>query len=80
MYYSYEEIEYVATSFSPTRTDLALKLLSCLFASPLQNGYIITFAEHLCGLSIDDGPGQHCLLQCMLILLSNWDHFQHLEV
>ncbi len=27
MYYSYVEIEYVATSFSPTRTDLALKLL-----------------------------------------------------
>jgi hypothetical protein len=28
MYYSYVEIEYVATSFSPVRTDLALKLLS----------------------------------------------------
>jgi hypothetical protein len=28
MYYSYVEIEYVATSFSPTRTDLALKLLN----------------------------------------------------
>ncbi len=27
MYYSYVEIEYVATSFSPTRMDLALKLL-----------------------------------------------------
>ncbi len=27
MYYSYVEIEYVATSFSPTKTDLALKLL-----------------------------------------------------
>jgi hypothetical protein len=27
MYYSYIEIEYVAMSFSPTRTDLALKLL-----------------------------------------------------
>jgi hypothetical protein len=27
MYYSYVEIEYVATSFSPARTDLALKLL-----------------------------------------------------
>ncbi len=27
MYYSYVEIEYVATGFSPTRTDLALKLL-----------------------------------------------------
>ncbi len=28
MYYSYVEIEYVDTSFSPARTDLALKLLS----------------------------------------------------
>jgi hypothetical protein len=27
MYYSYVEIEYVAASFSPARTDLALKLL-----------------------------------------------------
>ncbi len=27
MYYSYLEIEYVAMSFSPARTDLALKLL-----------------------------------------------------
>jgi hypothetical protein len=33
MYYSYVEIEYVATSFSPTRTDLALKLLMNLFKS-----------------------------------------------
>jgi hypothetical protein len=28
MHYSYVEIEYVATSFSPARTDLALKLLT----------------------------------------------------
>ncbi len=28
MYYSYIETEYVATSFSPARTDLAVKLLS----------------------------------------------------
>jgi hypothetical protein len=28
MYYSYVEIEYVATSFPPARTDLALKLLT----------------------------------------------------
>jgi hypothetical protein len=27
MYYSYVEIEYIATNFSPARTDLALKLL-----------------------------------------------------
>ncbi len=30
MYYSYVEIEYVATSFSPARLDLALKLLSAM--------------------------------------------------
>ncbi len=30
MYYSYVEIEYVATSFSPARTDLALKLFNAL--------------------------------------------------
>jgi hypothetical protein len=28
MYYSYIEIEYAAMSFSPARTDLALKLLN----------------------------------------------------
>jgi hypothetical protein len=28
MYYSYVDIEYVATSFSPARIDLALKLLN----------------------------------------------------
>jgi hypothetical protein len=28
MYYSYVEIEYIATSFSPARMDLALKLLT----------------------------------------------------
>jgi hypothetical protein len=31
MYYSYVEIEYVATSFSPIRTDLALKLLTKIY-------------------------------------------------
>jgi hypothetical protein len=30
MYYSYVEIEYVATSFSPARTDLAVKLLNVI--------------------------------------------------
>ncbi len=37
MYYSYVEIEYVATSFSPARTDLALKLLRlCHLISPVE--------------------------------------------
>ncbi len=39
MYYSYVEIEYVATSFSPTRTDLALKLL--------RNQYISTRSHEM---------------------------------
>ena len=33
MYYSYVEIEYVATRFSPARTDLALKLLMLIMPS-----------------------------------------------
>ena len=32
MYYSYVKIEYVAMSFSPARTDLALKLLREYFS------------------------------------------------
>ncbi len=35
MYYSYVEIEYVAMSFSPAKTDLALKLLR--FGGPAGN-------------------------------------------
>jgi hypothetical protein len=31
MYYSYLEFEYVATSFSPARTDLAVKLLRAIY-------------------------------------------------
>ncbi len=39
MYYSYVENEYVTTSFSPARTDLALKLLSAMDGRdrPLKN-------------------------------------------
>ncbi len=36
MYYSHVEIKYVATSFSPVRTDLALKLLSAHLACELR--------------------------------------------
>jgi hypothetical protein len=32
MYYSYIEIEYLATSFSPAKTDLAVKLLTDFFS------------------------------------------------
>jgi hypothetical protein len=37
MYYSYIKIEYVATSFSPARTDLALKLLKLRLQSDSQS-------------------------------------------
>ncbi len=39
MYYSYVEIEYVATSISPARTDLALNSLSAMDSRdcPLKN-------------------------------------------
>ena len=52
MYYSYVEIEYVATSFSPARTDLAVKLLnrawlpsslpSLIGAKIAQNRFLLT--------------------------------------
>jgi hypothetical protein len=48
MYYSYVEIEYVATSFSPARTDLAVKLLRRPFILSTQMGDIGgTFMEGL---------------------------------
>jgi hypothetical protein len=40
MYYSYVEIEYVATSFSPARTDLALKLF--LRHLNIASGFVIS--------------------------------------
>ncbi len=47
MYYSYIEIDYVATSFSPARTDLALKLLTCfselIFKRILLSEYVYPF-------------------------------------
>jgi hypothetical protein len=51
MYYSYVEIEYVATSFSPARTDLALKLLT---EDTLRQicGVNTTFQQISCGYGI----------------------------
>ncbi len=39
MYYSYVKFEYVTTSFSPARTDLAVKLLKKQLAS--QNMFLV---------------------------------------
>ncbi len=49
MYYSYVEIEYVATSFSPARTDLALKLLITYVAN-IDSYYVgfFYYTEVLC--------------------------------
>jgi hypothetical protein len=49
MYYSYVEIEYVATSFSPARTDLALKLLK---ETALESWYILKNNETFFNLSV----------------------------
>jgi hypothetical protein len=38
MNYSYVEIEYIATSFSPARTDLALKLINKATSEQLEDG------------------------------------------
>ncbi len=47
MYYSYVEIEYVATSFSPVRTDLALKLLSWSASTVSLSSPIIVFTPQI---------------------------------
>jgi hypothetical protein len=45
MHYSYVEIEYVATDFSPARTDLAVKLLR-VFLVLSGNALSITLVPH----------------------------------
>ncbi len=44
MYYSYVEIEYVATSVSPARMDLALKLLRLSYDFAV---WMLEFIEHM---------------------------------
>ncbi len=45
MYYSYVEIDYVATSFSPARMDFALKLLKAAVCTPFFQQYTV---PHVC--------------------------------
>ncbi len=56
MYYSYVEIEYVATSFSPARMDLAVKLLRLIWQIPRRHHsrrqYPALFLSSLCYLKI----------------------------
>ncbi len=58
MYYSYVEIKYVARSFSPARTDLALKLLTLITAiSLLVMTMVLNYAEFWEGfLTLRKGP------------------------
>jgi hypothetical protein len=59
MYYSYVEIEYVATSYSPTRTDLALKLLIPISPQYIDRVFLyLTQKNHLEGLRLSH---QHTL-------------------
>jgi hypothetical protein len=54
MYYSYVEIEYIATIFSPARTDLALKLLIATYSKDfILNGV----TDELLAVEEDDNGG-----------------------
>jgi hypothetical protein len=48
MYYYYVEFEYVATSFSPARTDLAVKLLK------LEKIYLLLLISLICAQRVND--------------------------
>jgi hypothetical protein len=54
MYYSYVEIEYLATSFSPARMDLALKLLilNNIFKCSLSHTVLFCIAQSLLSLPL----------------------------
>jgi hypothetical protein len=54
MYYSYVEIEYVALSFSPARTDLAVKLLNA--KSVLAGEKLVLFGMYVLNLYIGIVP------------------------
>jgi hypothetical protein len=47
MYYSYVEFEYVATSFSPAGTDLAIKLFKFLLYIALLGSQLVENASPL---------------------------------
>ncbi len=64
MYYSYVEIEYVATSFSPARTDLALKLLSSQWLGKEGNFHVINLESY--SFLFKD------MLKCLLPIERKW--------
>jgi hypothetical protein len=69
MYYSYVEIEYVATSFSPARTDLALKLLIFHAARPVYTDTV--FSKLLKATNNEFTAGKFSILKILLIVLLN---------
>ncbi len=62
MYYSYVEIEYVATSFSPARTDLALKLLRFLNRQKSKKIHFFTKPQKK--------VAHKCAISCMILVPS----------
>ncbi len=65
MYYSYVEIEYVASSFSPAKMDLAVKLLRILSQSGFPIGMIALTT--LSRLSILDRANLNPLFRCAMM-------------
>ncbi len=78
MYYSYVEIEYVATSFSPARTDLAIKLLK---VNAEKSTFCALEIEYLgCVLTRDGIKPQSNKVQAILMIQSPTNVKQALEV
>ncbi len=90
MYYSYVEIEYVATSFSPARTDLALKLLTSSWKHVpklhihLSNICMRKLAYLNCSICLhsgfqkDDSSNQH-VEQGILLVQGTIQYLKHLK-
>jgi hypothetical protein len=76
MYCSFAEIEYVATSFSPARTDLALKLLIRLVGVKLDRS--TAFSKFNPDFLVLPDPISYLLLESLLSLrrfLDLWEAF-----
>jgi hypothetical protein len=83
MYYSYVEIEYIATSFSPARTDLALKLLIILdYQQPV---FVVGYDESLgsktnqtvSGVAAYDDPQTGRMLHLIINQVIHIPHLDH---
>jgi hypothetical protein len=74
MYYSYVEIEYVATSFLPPEKTLALKLLIFHAARPVYTDTV--FSKPLKATINVFTAGKFSILKILLIVLLNSRHCQ----